>query len=209
MVSTIVDGIDNGAVEDVFVYRASYSLFRLIQSLGRIRPESWLCNTSHLRHRIWSVKIRWRIWCPTVQIIQPWNSSIEICSIYKVIKTSSFVTINAIDSYYSHTAEYHQTFAKRGRNHAMSDAAIQARAKQDQIESNKEYVHQQLIIMKEKCVVCKRSTCGGNIATCLNRESRHYCYSCHAYSCGDNCHGIAKQDRELVMVNHVCSASWH
>ena len=38
MVSTIVDGIDNGAVEDVFVYRASYCLFRLIQSLGRIRP---------------------------------------------------------------------------------------------------------------------------------------------------------------------------
>ena len=38
MVSTIVDGIDNGAVEDVFVYRASYSLFRLIQSLGRICP---------------------------------------------------------------------------------------------------------------------------------------------------------------------------
>jgi len=33
MVSTIVDGIDNGAVEDVFVYRASYSLFRLIQSM--------------------------------------------------------------------------------------------------------------------------------------------------------------------------------
>ena len=27
MVSTIVDGIDNGTVEDVFVYRASYSLF--------------------------------------------------------------------------------------------------------------------------------------------------------------------------------------
>ena len=38
MVSTIVDEIDNGAVKDVFVYRASYSLFRLIQSLGRIRP---------------------------------------------------------------------------------------------------------------------------------------------------------------------------
>ena len=38
MVSTIVDGIDNGTVKDVFVYRASYSLFRLIQSLGRIHP---------------------------------------------------------------------------------------------------------------------------------------------------------------------------
>jgi len=77
----------------------------------------------------------------------------------------------------------------------MSDVAIQARAKQDLIESNKEYVRQQLIIMKEQCVVCNRSTCGGHIATCLNRESRHYCYSCHAYSCGDNFLGIAKQDR--------------
>ena len=38
IVSTIDDDIDNGAVEDVIVYRASYSLFRLIQSLGRIRP---------------------------------------------------------------------------------------------------------------------------------------------------------------------------
>ena len=74
------------------------------------------------------------------------------------------------------------------KNHAMSDAAIQARAKQDEIESNKEYVRQQLIIMKEQCVVCKRSTCDGTIATCLNRESRHYCYSCHANSCGVNFH---------------------
>ena len=38
MVSTIVDGIDNGAVEYVFVFKASHSLFRLIQSLGRICP---------------------------------------------------------------------------------------------------------------------------------------------------------------------------
>jgi len=30
MVPTIVDGIANGAVEDVIVYRASYSLIQLI-----------------------------------------------------------------------------------------------------------------------------------------------------------------------------------
>ena len=76
----------------------------------------------------------------------------------------------------------------------MSDAAIQARAKQDQIESNKEYVRQQLIMMKEQCV-CKWSTCNGTIATCLNRESRHYCYSCHAYSCGVNFHTNCKAGR--------------
>ena len=35
------------------------------------------------------------------------------------------------------------------KNHAMSDAAIQARAKQDEIESNKEYIRQQLTKMKD------------------------------------------------------------
>jgi len=47
-----VDGIDNGAVEDVFVYRhrASYSLFRLIQSHGRNFPtrQNHECATLHI-----------------------------------------------------------------------------------------------------------------------------------------------------------------
>ena len=48
IVSTIVDGIDNGAVKDVIVYRASYSLFRLIQSLGRICPARQNCEYATL-----------------------------------------------------------------------------------------------------------------------------------------------------------------
>ena len=51
----------------------------------------------------------------------------------------------------------------------MSDASIQARAKQDQIESNKEYVREQLTKMKEQCAVCKLSTCDGTIAKCLTK----------------------------------------
>ena len=70
----------------------------------------------------------------------------------------------------------------------MLDAAIQAKAKQDQIESNKEYVCEQLTKMKEQCAVCKLSTCNKTIATCLKGESKHYCYSCQAHSCGDNYH---------------------
>ena len=127
VVSTIVDGIDNGAVEDVFVYRASYSLFRLIQSLGRIHPgrQNYDYNyaTLHifdtgydpsrkgdLERRLNDIKVK--KWCPTVQMIQQWKHSIEICSIYKDIKTSSIVTINATESYYSYAAEYHQKIAK-------------------------------------------------------------------------------------------------
>ena len=40
--------------------------------------------------------------------------------------------------------------------------------------------------------VCQLSTRDGTIATCLNRESRHYCYSCHAYSCAVNFHTNCK-----------------
>ena len=38
-------------------------------------------------------------------------------------------------------------------------------------------------------------TCDGTIATCLKGDSMHYCYSCHAYSCGNNYHQncIARQ----------------
>ena len=40
----------------------------------------------------------------------------------------------------------------------VSDADMQARAAHDQIESNKEYVREQLTKMKEQCVVCKAFT---------------------------------------------------
>ena len=38
MASTIVDGIDNGLVENVILFRGCYSVSRLVQTLGRIRP---------------------------------------------------------------------------------------------------------------------------------------------------------------------------
>ena len=57
--------------------------------------------------------------------------------------------------------------------------------------------------MKEQCVVCKRSTCDGTIATCLNKESHHYCYSCHAYSCAGNYHTNCKA-RLIVNNDQSC-----
>ena len=88
------------------------------------------------------------------------------------------------------------------KNHAISDAAIQARAKQDQIESNKDYVCQQLINMREQCAVCKLSTCDGTIAKCLDKDSRHFCYSCH-YSCGENYHQNCIA-RRILIVGQSC-----
>ena len=56
----------------------------------------------------------------------------------------------------------------------MLDAAIQAQAVHEQIESKKEYVREQLIKMKECCAVCKlRITCDGSIATCIQKDKQH------------------------------------
>ena len=209
MVSTIVDGIDNGAVEDVFVYRASYSLFRLIQSLGRIRPARQnhdyatlhIFDTGYDPSRVGDLERRLND--IKVKNMVPNNTDNTTMvkfyrDLFNIQGYQDFINCN--DQCYRKLLFLHcgipsddcQMCTNCRTNHAMSDAAIQARAKQDQIESNKEYVRQQLIIMKEQCVVCKRSSCDGTIATCLNRESRHYCYSCHAYSCGVNFHTNCK-----------------
>jgi len=171
------------------IMAASYSLIQLIQSLGRIRPTRQNHDfTSYDPSRsgdFWQQlnDIKARHMCQTAQVIQPWKSSIEICSIYKVIKTS-FVAVIYVTTDIVHTLWNH----KLRKNHAMSDAAIQARAP-DSIK--KDYVHEQLTKMKERCAVCKSSTFDRTVAACLKNDSRHYCYSCHAYSCGDNYHKIA------------------
>ena len=51
----------------------------------------------------------------------------------------------------------------------------------------KEYVREQLTKMKEQCAACKSSPCR-IVAACLKGDSRYYCYSCHAYCCGNNYH---------------------
>ena len=188
MVSTIVDGIDNGAVEDVFVYRASYSLFRLIQSLRRIRParQNHDYATLHIFDTGYdparSREFERRLNDINVKNMVPPDSTDNTTikkfyrDLFNIQGYQDFVHCNdrcyrqLLFSHYRIPSDVCKICTNCINNHAMSDGAMQARAKQDQIESNKEYVHQQLIIMKEQCVVCKRSTCNGTIATCLNRE---------------------------------------
>ena len=74
----------------------------------------------------------------------------------------------------------------------MLDAAIQAQAVHEQIESNKEYVREQLIKMKECCAVCNLTTCDGTVATCVQKDKQHYCYNCHTYA---TIIQIVKQDK--------------
>ena len=208
---TIVDGIDNGAVEDVFVYKASYSLFRMIQSLGRIRParKNHHYATLHIfdtgydpsrsgdfERQLNDIKVKNMV--PDSN--RHFNCGKFYRNLFNIQGYQDFINCNdqcyrrlllILFSHCGIPSDVCKTCTTCRKNHAMSDAAIQARAKQDQIESNKEYVCQQLTNMREQCVVCMLSTCDGMIAKCLDKDSRHYCYSCHA-SCGENFHRNCK-----------------
>jgi len=113
VVSTIVDRIDNGAVEDVFVYRASHSMFPLIQSLGRIRPARQnhdyatlhIFDTGYDPSRDGDFESR-------LNDIKVENMVPDSTDNTTVNDTLSIVMIDATDRYYSHNAGYHQTFAK-------------------------------------------------------------------------------------------------
>jgi len=60
------------------------------------------------------------------------------------------------------------------------------------IDTHEESIMSTIDTHEEQCaVLCKPSTCNGTVAACLKGDSRHYCYSCHAYSCGNNIIKIA------------------
>ena len=59
-------------------------------------------------------------------------------------------------------------------------------------QEKKRYVREQLVIMKDKCVVCNRPSCDGTAHQCLRKEKKHYCFGCQAKSNGDNFHKQCK-----------------
>ena len=150
MMSTIVDGIDNGAVEDVFVYRASYSLFRLIQSFGRIRPARQ--NHDHATLHIFDTgydpsrdgDFERQLNDIKVKNVVPNstdNTTLEkfYQDLFNIQSYQDFINCNnqcyrkLLFSHCGIPSDVCETCTNCRKNHAMSDAAIQARAKQDKI----------------------------------------------------------------------------
>ena len=198
MASTIVDGIDNGKVENVIILRGSYSISRLVQSLGRIRPPRQSFDNATL-------DILDTGYDPTPQ------GDAEQQTIY--IKQAGMVPSTTPDDKLSdfytglfHTTGYRQFIEHNGcyrkymfdacgiqsqdcnncsncrENHEIVAAASQASAALSVELENKQFVREQLKTMIHQCYVCKRLECDGSIAKCLQQDQKRYCFSCHALS---------------------------
>jgi len=204
MVSTIVDGIDNGIVENVIVLRGSYSIVRLVQSLGRIRPPRQSFGTA-------TFDILDTSYDPTPQGDVDQNTNY----IKHAGMVPSTIQDDTLQDFYTslfHTTGYH-TFVNQDKcyrkylfndcgissqdcnnctncrnKHEIVAAASQASAALSDELREKVFVREQLASMIDRCYVCKRSECDGTIAKCIGNNPKHYCFSCHALSVKENFH---------------------
>ena len=85
----------------------------------------------------------------------------------------------------------------------MFNAANEALVAVAAAQEKKRYVREQLVIMKDKCVVCNQSSCDGTAHQCLKQDRRHYCFKCQAKSVGQNYHTT----RSLEPGDIVCKAA--
>jgi len=122
----------------------------------------------------------------------------DLFNIQGYIKTFMNFNDHATVSYYSH-AEYHPTFVKHAPTVERTMQCQMARAKQDQIESNKEYVCKQLTKMKEQVwYVSGQHAMELLLHVSIERVIITATVVMHISSCGDNfhrnCKGFAKQE---------------
>ena len=204
MASTIVDGIDNGLVENVILFRGCYSVSRLVQTLGRIRPPRQNFDKATLD-----------ILDTGYDPVHSGDIDGDINYIKQAGMAPSTASDETLQDFYSnlfHTSGYRRFINHREcyrkymfdacgipsqdcnqcsncrNSQEIVAAASQASAALSAELKNKQFVREQLSSMIYQCYACKRSECDGSIASCLGKESKHYCFSCHAESIKANFH---------------------
>ena len=204
MASTKVDGIDNGMVENVIIFRGCHSVARSVQSLGRIRlPRQ---NFEDATFDVFDTGYN-----PT----PPGDANGNVNYIKQAGVVPPGTTDHVLQDFYSsllHTVGYRQFIEHKGcyrkymfaacgitaldcnkcsncrMNHETVAAASAATAAVSRELANKQYVREQLKVMRDRCYACKKSSCDGSIAMCLGKERSRYCFGCQALSVKDNFH---------------------
>jgi len=195
LVSTFVDGIDNSATEDVIIVGATYSLYSLVQAIGRIRPnrQDITKTTVHIFHSEKYTRI---------------NSNEVEANISKALAGSALQqggTPNNVAKYYSRLFSMHGYKQLMGKNQCIrrllfaqfgidssscnacskclshnniNKSALQAKTAINAEEQNIQTVLCALRVMEQTCYVCRAKSCDG--VSC--RPPYSYCYACHGNS---------------------------
>ena len=199
LVSTFTDGIDNSATEDVIIVGATYSIYSLVQIIGRIRPtrQGFDKSTVYIFH--------------TRAYLRYEEQSVDD-TVSKAIggKISSVTDRENFTTYYKkmfHIAGYKcwlqqkQCYRKILFDHfsinsstckhctncwkynEITKSAIQSTVAITQQENQKNTVNEALHVMMSMCYVCKRRECNGIQCLYGNR-----CFCCHVATYRGNIH---------------------
>ena len=192
LVSTFTDGIDNSATENVIIVGATYSLYNLVQAIGRIRPnrQSYSRGCVHIFHsrkyiNINSQEIHDSMSCAIGGQVFPTENRESNEKYYsRMFHISGYMKWIEGKSCFRRTL-YEQFSIKSGdckhcsncaiRN-VVNRSAIQANKVINKEESERVIVRNAVHSMLTACLVCSRQECNG-IQCFPSKQNR--CFCCH------------------------------
>ena len=199
LVSTFTDGIDNSATEDVIIVGATYSIYSLVQIIGRIRPNRQSFNKatvyifhtqSYIRFDEQSVvdtvskaiggniisvtdRDRFTQYYKKMFHISGYKSWLQQKHCYRKVLFDLFSVNSSSCQYCTNCWKYNE----------ITKSARQSTVAITQQENQKEKINEALHNMLTMCYVCKRRECNGIQCLPGNR-----CFCCHVATHRGNIH---------------------
>jgi superfamily II DNA helicase RecQ len=192
LVSTFTDGIDNSATEDVIIIGGTYSIYNLVQAIGRIRPkrQSLVNSSVYIFHSSRYLEfddqsIEDNVSIATGANIFPYQDSSAATVYYKkMFHIHGYQKWLDQAQCYRKTLYEHFSIMSRPCNHCsncmkksnINQSAVRASTLITKEEKQIKIVLGALEIMQAKCLVCMHTECNG-IQCFPSKPSR--CFCCH------------------------------
>lgn len=192
LVSTFTDGIDNSATENVIIVGATYSLYNLVQAIGRIRPNRQNFNRScvHIFHSSKYLHINEQDTQDTIScaiggklfppdnresVKQYYSRMFHITGYKKWIEGKSCLRRTLYEHFSIKSGDCKHCSNCVVRN-VINRTAIQANKVINKEESQRLMVCNAVQSMLNACFVCSRQDCNG-IQCFPSKQNR--CFCCH------------------------------
>ena len=199
LVSTFTDGIDNDATEDVVIVGATYSIYSLVQIIGRIRPNRQTINKAsvYIFHTRSYIRFEEQEVEDTVSkaiggTISTYTDRENFTQYYKkMFHISGYKSWLQQKQCYRKVLFEHFNIISHSCQHCtncwkyneITKSARQTTVLTTNQDRQRDMVNEALHIMLTKCYVCKRSDCNG--IQCLHGNR---CFCCHVVTHRGNIH---------------------
>jgi superfamily II DNA helicase RecQ len=192
LVSTFTDGIDNSSTENVIIVGATYSLYNMVQAIGRIRPsrQNYSRAGVHIFHSTKYININEQDILDSVScaiggqvfpeekreaVIQYYSRMFHISGYTKWIQGKSCLRKSLYDQFSIKSGDCKHCSNCVSKN-IVNKTAIQAKNIINKEERERVMVCNAVKSMLTACLVCSRQECNG-IQCFPTKQNR--CFCCH------------------------------